>query len=102
MGQRRADVNKKAEYDAKMNPYPAVAGFHAAKLTKDILNLFKLFLKHKDKITRVTFWGVHDGQSWLNGWPIRGSTNYPLLFDRALNPKPAYYSGIAAAKTIND
>jgi endo-1,4-beta-xylanase len=47
-------------------------------------------LKHKDKITRVTFWGVNDGQSWLNGWPVRGRTNYPLLFDRKNQPKPAY------------
>ncbi len=94
-----ADVNKKAEYDAKMNPYAGgLPDSMQAKLTKGYTDLFKLFLKHKDKVTRVTFWGVHDGQSWLNGWPIRGRTNYPLLFDRALKPKPAYYSVIAAAK----
>ncbi|MCH5684884.1 endo-1,4-beta-xylanase [Niabella sp. W65] len=39
--------------------------------------------------------GVHDGQSWLNGWPIRGRTNHPLLFDRQGKPKPAFYSVIA-------
>ena len=46
--------------------------------------------KHRDKIDRVTFWGVHDGQSWLNDWPVRGRTTYPLLFDRQLQPKPAF------------
>ncbi|MGE5944544.1 MAG: endo-1,4-beta-xylanase, partial [Flavobacteriales bacterium] len=53
------------------------------------------FLKHKDKISRVTFWGVNDGQSWLNGFPVRGRTNHPLLFDRELKPKRAYDSIIA-------
>ena len=59
------------------------------------IKYFKLFLKHKDKVSRITFWGVNDGQSWLNGWPIRGRTNYPLLFDREFKPKPAYYKVIA-------
>jgi endo-1,4-beta-xylanase len=53
-----------------------------------------LFLKYKDNISRVTFWGVNDGQSWLNGFPVRGRTNYPLLFDRQFKPKPAFYAVI--------
>ena len=65
------------------------------QLANDYENLFKLFLKYNDKVTRVTFWGVNDGQSWLNGWPVRGRTNYPLLFDRQYKPKPAYYKVIA-------
>lgn len=94
-----ADINMKAEYDAKMNPYAnGLPDSVQAKFTKAYTDLFKLFLKHKDKVTRVTFWGVNDGQSWLNGWPIRGRTNYPLLFDRAFKPKPAYDSVIAAAR----
>ena len=47
-------------------------------------------LKHSDKINRVTFWGVMDKYSWLNDWPIKGRTNYPLLFDRNYQPKVAY------------
>ncbi len=87
-----ADVNKTAEYNAKMNPYAnGLPDSMQAKLTKGYEDLFKLFLKHKDKISRITFWGVNDGHSWLNGWPIRGRTNYPLLFDREFKPKPAYY-----------
>ncbi|HEY5463540.1 MAG TPA: hypothetical protein VIJ95_09825 [Hanamia sp.] len=34
----------------------------------------------------------------MNGFPIRGRTNYPLLFDRNFKPKPAFYSVIATAK----
>ncbi|HEX6637197.1 MAG TPA: endo-1,4-beta-xylanase, partial [Steroidobacteraceae bacterium] len=51
---------------------------------------FELLLKHRDKIERVTFWGMHDGESWKNNFPVRGRTNYPLLFDRNLNKKPVY------------
>jgi endo-1,4-beta-xylanase len=49
--------------------------------------LFEIFTKNKDKIGRVTFWGVHDGMSWKNGYPIPNRTNYPLLYDRNMNPK---------------
>jgi endo-1,4-beta-xylanase len=51
--------------------------------------LFALFKKHSDKISRVTFWGLHDGRSWLNTWP-RKRTDYPLLFGVDLSPKPAF------------
>jgi len=67
-------------------------------LADSYAQLFQLFMKYKDKIGRITFWGVDDGQSWLNGFPVRGRTNYPLLFDRQLKPKPAFYKVIEAAK----
>ncbi|MDR9366747.1 MAG: endo-1,4-beta-xylanase [Balneolaceae bacterium] len=60
--------------------------------------LFELFKKHSDKIERVTFWGLNDGQSWLNNFPIRGRTNYPLLFDREFEAKPAFEAVLEAAK----
>jgi endo-1,4-beta-xylanase len=91
-----ADVNMKAEYSAKMNPYAnGLPDSIQAKITSGYTDLFKLFLKYKGKVTRVTFWGVNDGQSWLNDWPIKGRTNYPLLFDRNFKPKPAFYKLIA-------
>lgn len=42
-------------------------------------------------VTMITFWGPHDGRSWLNDFPVKHRTNYPLLFDRAAEPKPAYH-----------
>ena len=42
-----------------------------------------IYRRHAAQIERVTLWGVTDGTSWLNDWPIPGRTNYPLLFDRA-------------------
>ncbi|MCX8019190.1 MAG: endo-1,4-beta-xylanase [Chitinophagaceae bacterium] len=87
-----ADVNQRQASNPALNPYTnGLPDSVQQQLAKDYEALFRLFLKHKDKISRVTFWGVHDGQSWLNDWPIRGRTNHPLLFDRSLKPKPAYY-----------
>lgn len=94
-----ADVSQRMKEDPSLNPY--VNGLPDSvqqQLANDYAALFNLFLKHKDKITRVTFWGVDDGQSWLNGWPVRGRTNHPLLFDRALKPKPAFYKVIETKK----
>jgi endo-1,4-beta-xylanase len=72
------------------NPYAdglpdAVAKQQAARYAA----LFRVFKKHQDVITAVTFWGVDDKQSWLNDFPVKGRTNHPLLFDRSLQPKPA-------------
>lgn len=64
------------------------------RLADQYARLFALFLKHRDKIDRVTFWGLHDGRSWLNYWPST-RTNHPLLWDRALQPKPALSAVLA-------
>jgi endo-1,4-beta-xylanase len=86
-----ADVSQNFENSPFMNPYPkALPDSVQLRLANCYEGLFKLFIKHKDKIERVTFWGVNDGQSWLNNWPIKGRTNYPLLFDRNYKPKPAF------------
>ncbi|MCP9767070.1 endo-1,4-beta-xylanase [Lacihabitans sp. LS3-19] len=86
-----ADVNQNFEADPKMNQYKdALPDSVGTKLANRYSDLFILFLKNKDKISRVTFWGVNDGHSWLNGWPIKNRTNYPLLFDRDCQPKKAY------------
>ncbi len=56
---------------------------------------FGVFVKHHDDISLVTFWGVTDGDSWLN---MRGRVNHPLLFDRAGQPKPAFDAIIKVAQ----
>jgi endo-1,4-beta-xylanase len=66
------------------------------RLADQYAKLFALFLKHRDKVTRVTFWGLHDGRSWLNQWPSK-RTNHPLLWDRSLHPKPAFSAVVALA-----
>jgi endo-1,4-beta-xylanase len=85
--------------------YPPEAGSRALKpgeileFTRDLeakqvamyKMCFKVFREYKHVISGVTFWGLSDRQSWLNNFPVRGRTNYPLLFDRELNHKNAYW-----------
>jgi len=81
----------KFEGDPKMNPYPEnLPNEVALKLANRYYDIFQLFVKHSDKIERVTFWGLTDKYSWLNDWPIKGRINYPLLYDRNYKPKEAY------------
>ncbi len=85
-----ADIDDTFEFDAQYNPYTeGLPDSIQEQLTQRYTELFDLFEKHEDKITRVTFWGVTDNDSWLNGWPIKGRTSYPLIFDRDYQPKPA-------------
>lgn len=94
-----ADVNMRAENNAYFNPYPnGLPDSVQQMLTNDYAQLFTIFQKHRKEVTRVTFWGVNDSQSWLNNWPIFGRTNYPLLLDRNFKPKEAYYKVIEVTK----
>ena len=86
-----ADISKNFELSDALNPWPdALPDSMQQKLTDRYRDLFALFQKHSDKVNRITFWGVTDKGSWLNNWPVRGRTAYPLLWDRQGNPKPAY------------
>lgn len=96
-----AEISKMAEYRDSLNPYVKGLPDSVEKQLADrYAELFRILLKHDDAVTRVTFWGVHDGYSWKNGWPIPGRTNYPLLFDRNYNPKPAFYAVIREAEKL--
>jgi endo-1,4-beta-xylanase len=97
--ERGADISLSVEFQNKFNPYTeSLPGSVQQLLAKRYAEFFEIFLKHRDKISRVTIWGIHDGQSWCNNWPIKGRTNYPLLFDREYNPKPALDSIIKLTK----
>ena len=54
-------------------------------------NCFTLFRKYKKILTGVTFWNISDKHSWLDGFPVQGRKDYPLLFDQALKPKKAFW-----------
>ncbi|HCD52488.1 MAG TPA: 1,4-beta-xylanase, partial [Balneolaceae bacterium] len=94
-----ADVNMTAELRDELNPF--TKGLPDSVLdvqTRQFEMLFKVMLEHADAINRVTLWGVTDGDSWKNGWPMPGRTNYPLLFDRNGKPKPAVPKIVELAK----
>ncbi|MGV3540403.1 MAG: endo-1,4-beta-xylanase [Rufibacter sp.] len=94
-----ADIDATFEFDKKYNVYTTGLPEEVQqKLAKRYGELFALFHKHRDKISRVTFWGVTDNDSWLNNWPIQGRTSYPLIFDRNYQPKPAFDAIVQAVK----
>jgi endo-1,4-beta-xylanase len=103
--QQTAEVSLNIQQDPKLNPYAGgLPQSVQQQLAQRYAGLFGVYLKHRDVVTRVTFWGVTDGDSWLNNWPVRGRTSYPLLFERSGQPKPAFQSVIRAAangKKIN-
>lgn len=92
------NVSLNVEAQARLNPYVnGLPDSMQQTLAKRYADLFTVFLKHPGQVSRVTFWGVTDGGSWLNNWPVRGRTAYPLLFDRDGQPKPAFYAVIRTA-----
>lgn len=94
-----AEISTNFAYSKKLDPYTkGLPQKIEDKLTRRYEEFFKLFLKHRDKIERVTFWGTGDAESWKNGFPVKGRTNYPLLFDRQYNKKPAYHAVVNLKK----
>jgi endo-1,4-beta-xylanase len=59
------------------------------KQAEQYVEIFQLFSENSDVIERVSFWNLHDGESWLNDFPWK-RVNYPLLFDRHRKPKPVF------------
>jgi endo-1,4-beta-xylanase len=95
---RGADITLNVELQAKLNPYAnGLPESVQQALAKRYADLFGVFVRHGEEIERVTFWGVTDGDSWLNTWPVRGRTSYPLLFDRNGQAKPAFDAVIKTA-----
>jgi endo-1,4-beta-xylanase len=79
------------EFEEFLDPYRG--GLPASvqqQLADRYAELFRIFYRKRDKLDRVTLWGVHDGMSWKNGYPVPGRTNYPLLFGRDGQAKPAF------------
>ena len=96
---RGAEVSRRETASAALNPYTnGLPAKVEQELAERYAQVFAVFLKHRDILERVTFWGVTDGQSWLNDWPIQGRTSYPLLFDRKGLPKAALDAVIQTQK----
>jgi endo-1,4-beta-xylanase len=84
------------EFEAFLDPYrDGLPEAVQQQLAARYAELFGIFWRKRDRLDRVTLWGVHDGMSWKNGYPVPGRTNYPLLFGRDLRPKPAFDAVLA-------
>lgn len=87
------------EFKAFLDPYrKGLPADVEQQLTKRYAELFNIFYKKRDKIDRVTVWGLHDGMSWKNDYPVPGRINYPLLFRRDKTPKPAFDAVVSIPK----
>ena len=95
-----AEGGKHREEVSKINPYPdGISAELQQQLASKYVALFKLFAENSDVIERVSFWNVHDEESWFNVFPWK-RVNHPLFFDRQRQPKPAFdavYDFLSAA-----
>ncbi len=97
-----ADLARKDEYKKVEDPYTHGVPPEKEQEWQDrYLQFFNLFLSHADKISRVTLWGVTDGDSWRNNFPVRGRTDYPLLFDRNYQKKPLVKELLKLTENLN-
>lgn len=57
------------------------------------VELFEMFidLAEEGLLDSVVFWGFNDGDTWLNGYPVEGRTNYPFLMDAEYRLKSAFW-----------
>ena len=84
-----ADLNVSESSSNELNPYKSfLPDTIQNKQIVQFQMLHEVFIEHSNKINRVTTWGVTDGDSWKNEWPVPNRTNYPLLFDRNGKAKP--------------
>jgi endo-1,4-beta-xylanase len=94
-----AEISNSADYSDELNPYVDGLPSEIEKKQADrYVEFFKVFLKHRDVIKRISFWCTGDGESWKNNFPVRGRTNYPLMFDRNYKRK-ACYDAVVALKS---
>ena len=91
IGQGMADRQfQLEEFKTFLDPYQkGLPDSVERQLANRYAEFFSIFYKRREKIARVTLWGVHDGMNWRNNYPIPARTNYPLLWDRQRKPKPA-------------
>ena len=93
-----AEITDTASWRAEIDPYKdGLPETVERQLTQRYADLFRSFVEYDNVISRVTLWGVTDANSWKNYWPVAGRTNYPLLFDREGDPKPAFDAVIEVA-----
>jgi endo-1,4-beta-xylanase len=86
-GQRGTGADIAANSDATKGGLVSDA---QTRLADAYAGIFRAFLKHRDSVKMVTFWGANDAVSWR-----RFGT--PLLFDGDNKPKPAFDGVIRAA-----
>ena len=84
-----AAVEQNFAYQQQFNPYAnGLPKQKEKEIEQRWLDHFAIYKRHARQISRINLWGIADHNSWLNDWPIRGRTNYPLILDREYKEKP--------------
>lgn len=85
-GSNVADV---VSFDQSLNPYVQNLPDNISDLWNSRMDsVMQILLRNHENISRVTVWGISDGDSWKNDFPVPGRKDYPLFFDRDYNIKP--------------
>lgn len=96
---RSANVSDTVAFRRSLNPYPdSLPAEVSAQWNERMAGMLAVLLRNADSIDRVIAWGVSDGDSWKNGWPVPGRKDYPLLIDRNYELKPFLQDAIANFK----
>lgn len=96
-----AEVSLSYQLDSIYNPYPnGMPDSVSVEFNDRYADFFRMFIKNRDRIERVTLWGVADHHSWRNDWPIEGRRDYPLLFDDEYQAKPVVDEIIKMASEV--
>ena len=82
--EHQAREKKTVDMDTTFSPAKEQAQLEKYKMC------FQLFRKYNQYIQSVTFWNISDRHSWLDNFPVQQRKDYPLLFDRNLQPKKVY------------
>lgn len=86
---RSANVSDMVEVKQMVDPYPdGLPADVAQEWNARMLDFMRMLVRHSDDISRVNAWGVEDGTSWKNDFPVKGRTDYPLFFGRDHSMKP--------------
>ncbi|MBC2607443.1 endo-1,4-beta-xylanase [Pelagicoccus albus] len=91
---------KKLVANSQNNLYPSgvLPAEEEERFAERYGEIFEILVRNAEKIDRVTFWGVTDKDSWLNNFPVRGRTNFSLLFNRANEARPALKAVVETAE----
>ena len=84
-----ANISDRFAYRPEMDPFKkGLTKEKEAEIEQFWASFYQLLIRHRQDISRVSFWCLNDANSWRNDFPIKGRTDYATLFDRQNRPKP--------------
>lgn len=86
---KSANVSDMVDMKQLVDPYPdGLPQDVSQEWNSRMLAVMDMLLRHSDVVSRVNVWGLDDGTSWKNNFPVLGRTDYPVFFSRDYQMKP--------------